>query len=263
MRSALRTAGLLSFSLYMVMTVVTLFSSVTMAEDSNAPAAAVTPAAAAPAAPAAATPAAPAATEESLWDYYWLGGIFMHPILACSVFSLYLLIDIILLTLRKKMVPPEALAKIKVLMEQKKIEEVIALCDGTKSIFTRILSAGLRAYPRGKTAMEETLAEYDVREASGIRVRVAYLNTMATVAPMLGLLGTVSGMVKAFANVGAMGMQASALAANIAEALITTYAGLVVAIPTMMLFFYFRNLVNDRMVLVQDAIAEVIMELEN
>lgn len=260
MRSALRTAGMLSFSLYAVMTVVTMFSSVVLAEDSNAPAAAVAPAAAAPAAPAAST--APTATKETLWTYYWLGGIFMHPILACSVFSVYLLIDIILLTLRKKMVPPEALTQIKVLMQQKKIDEVVALCDATKSIFTRILSAGLRAYPRGKTAMEETLAEYDVREASGIRVRVAYLNTMATVAPMLGLLGTVSGMVKAFANVGAMGMQASALAANIAEALITTYAGLVVAIPTMMLFFYFRNLVNDRMVVVQDAIAEVIMELE-
>ena len=54
----------------------------------------------------------------------------------------------------------EVAARVKVLMQQKKIDEVVALCDATKSIFTRILSAGLRAYPRGKTAMEETLAEY-------------------------------------------------------------------------------------------------------
>ncbi|NLF40210.1 MotA/TolQ/ExbB proton channel family protein [bacterium] len=204
-----------------------------------------------------------AAAQTSLIDYFNKGGIFMYPILLCSVLTVYLIIDVVLLTRKAKMVPPQSVEKLKELMAAKNIEGALAACDEYPSIMTRILAAGLRAMPRGKTALEETLAEYDVREASGIRVRVAYLNTVATVAPMLGLLGTVSGMIKAFANVGALGMgKASLLADNIAEALITTYAGLVIAIPAMVAFFFFRNRVNDMMVVVEDTIGDLVLTLE-
>jgi len=256
MRIALRAAGMICIMLAAVLA----FNGNARAEDSNAPAAAVTPAATPAAAPAAASSQE---SPKTLWDYYKLGGFFMHPILLCSIVTVYLITDLILMTLRKRLVPPEPYAKLKEMITAKKIDEALALCDATPSIFTRVLAAGLRAYPRGKTALEETLAEYDIREASAMRVRVAYLNTIATISPMLGLLGTVSGIIKAFATLGAANTGASALAKNISEALIATYAGLCIAIPAMVLYFYFRNLVNDRMVVVQDAIGDMVALLEN
>ena len=249
MRTALRTAGRFCLFFVFVLAIMTAMASLAHAAGTND----------------AATAAAPpqiGGKDTSLCDYYWLGGIFMHPILLCSIIAVYLVVDVILLTRIKKMIPPDVVPKLKELLLAKKVDEAIAVCEATPSLMTRILAAGLDAYPRGKTALEETLADHDVREAGSIRLRVAYLNTVATIAPMLGLLGTVSGMIKAFANVGTLGMQASALAANIAEALITTYGGLVVAIPAMVLFFFYRNLVNDRMVVVEDCIGDLVLALE-
>jgi len=111
--------------------------------------------------------------------------------------------------------------------------------------------------------MEEAISEHGAREASAIRTKISYLNTIATIAPMLGLLGTVSGMIKAFGNIATMGMgKASVLADNISEALITTAGGLVIAIPAMAAFFFFRNRLNDIMVLVGDKIGEIIEKFE-
>jgi biopolymer transport protein ExbB len=112
--------------------------------------------------------------------------------------------------------------------------------------------------------MEEALAEHGAREATSVRTKISYLNTIATIAPMLGLLGTVSGMIKAFGNIATMGMgNASVLADNISEALITTAGGLVIAIPAMALFFFFRNRLNELMVYVEDQIGDFIDTLEN
>ncbi len=260
MRIALRTAA---FFCILLVAAIALHG-VAHADDSNSTPAATTvaPAVATPASAAAATAPAKDEGTKTLWGYYKLGGFFMHPILLCSIVTVYLITDLILMTLRKRLVPPDAYAKLKELVAGKKLDEAIAYCDTVKSIFTRILGAGLRVYPRGKTAFEETLADYDIREASSMRVRVAYLNTIATISPMLGLLGTVSGIIKAFATLGSANTGASELAKNISEALIATYSGLCIAIPAMVLYFYFRNLVNDRMVVVQDAIGDMVALLE-
>ena len=111
--------------------------------------------------------------------------------------------------------------------------------------------------------LEETLAEHGAREASPLRTRLSYLNTIATIAPMLGLLGTVIGMIKAFGNIATVGMgKASLLADNISEALLTTAGGLIIAIPAMAFFFFFRNRVNDLMVVLEDTVGEIIEKFE-
>jgi len=191
------------------------------------------------------------------------GGIFMYIILLLSIAMVYLVVDAFLIIKQDKLMPPDVVEKLQQTAYKSKLKEALAVCEENPCLLTRILGAGLRAHKRGKVAMEEALAEHGAREASAVRTRLSYLNTIATIAPMLGLLGTVSGMIKAFGNIAVMGMgKATVLADNISEALITTAGGLVIAIPAMALFFFFRNRINDLMVIVEDRIGELVENFE-
>ena len=188
------------------------------------------------------------------------GGIFMYIILLLSVGMVYLIIDAFMIIKTERLMPEDIVKQIE---DNNDVQAVLKICEENPCAITRIIAAGLRAKRRGKVAMEEAIAEHGAREASAIRTKISYLNTIATIAPMLGLLGTVSGMIKAFGNIATMGMgKASVLADNISEALITTAGGLVIAIPAMALFFFFRNRLNDIMVLVEDKIGAIIEKFE-
>lgn len=205
------------------------------------------------------------AEEGETWLVYIFskGGIFMYPIVLLGFVGIYFIVDAFLLLRKKKLSPPELKEQLRTLLKEKKYEEALKLCEERPCALTRILAAGLRARHRGKVAMEEAFAEHGAREGMVLRARISYLNTIAVIEPMLGLLGTVSGMIKAFANVAAMGMgKSSVLAANISEALITTYGGLVVAIPLMAVFLHLRNQVNSMIVHVEDEIGELVDLIE-
>jgi biopolymer transport protein ExbB len=91
-------------------------------------------------------------------------------------------------------------------------------------------------------AVEKAFDNASTKELSGAFVIVSYLSIIAAIAPMVGLLGTVSGMVKAFNSIASQGMgKPELLADNISEALITTATGMTIAIPAMFFFFFFRN----------------------
>ncbi|MCX7847148.1 MAG: MotA/TolQ/ExbB proton channel family protein [bacterium] len=199
--------------------------------------------------------------EQETWLVYIFskGGIFMYPIVLLGFVGIYFIVDAFLLLRKKKLSPPELKEQLKGLLKEKKYEEALKVCEERPCALTRILGAGLRVRHRGKVAMEEAFVEHGAREGMVLRARISYLNTIAVIEPMLGLLGTVSGMIKAFANVAAMGMgKSSVLANNISEALITTYGGLVVAIPLMAVFLHLRNQVNSMIVHVEDEIGELV-----
>jgi len=202
-----------------------------------------------------------APTKTSLFELVFVkGGVFMYIILLLSVGMVYLIVDAFMLIKAEKLMPENT---VKQIQETNDAQTVMNICEENPCAITRIIGAGLRAKKRGKLAMEEAISEHGAREASAIRTKISYLNTIATIAPMLGLLGTVSGMIKAFGNIATMGMgKASVLADNISEALITTAGGLVIAIPAMAMFFFFRNRLNDIMVLVEDKIGEIIEKFE-
>ena len=203
-----------------------------------------------------------APTKTSLFELVFVkGGVFMYIILLLSVGMVYLIVDAFMLIKAEKLMPENTVKQIE---ETNDAQTVMNICEENPCAITRIIGAGLRAKKRGKLAMEEAISEHGAREASAIRTKISYLNTIATIAPMLGLLGTVSGMIKAFGNIATMGMgKASVLADNISEALTTTAGGLVIAIPAMAMFFFFRNRLNDIMVLVEDKIGEIIEKFED
>ena len=200
------------------------------------------------AAPAAAAPAA--AKKMTLWDLIVTGGWAMWPLGICSIGVVGFAVLNFRQVSRKKMMPEEVLAKLRAAAKDQDLGTMLQVARGTQSLFTNALAAGLRKLnpddPAGsKPAVESAIAEAVVREESAAGFWINFLSLIMAVSPMLGLLGTVSGMIGAFQKIAGGGMgKPELLAGNIGEALITTAAGLIIAIPAMFFYFLFRNMLN-------------------
>jgi biopolymer transport protein ExbB len=161
----------------------------------------------------------------------------MYPILFCSVLSLAIFLER-LWALRKKMIlPTDFIAKVEELVERDKVEDAIFLCHGNDSTIARIFLAGLKNARLGMWLVKESVEEKGRREGILLERNIGALLTIANLSPLLGLLGTVSGMIKSFNTISTYNVSSAApLAGGIAEALITTAAGLLVAIPTLVVY---------------------------
>jgi biopolymer transport protein ExbB len=162
------------------------------------------------------------------------GGVFMYPIILCSIIALAVFLERLWVLRRRQILPPEFVRKIEELLKKEKLSEALFLCQGDTSSIARIFLAGLKNAGRGMWLVKESVEERGGREAVILEKRVGILATLANLTPLLGLLGTVSGMIKTFNVISVQGVGNPApLAGGIAEALITTAAGLCVAIPTL------------------------------
>jgi biopolymer transport protein ExbB len=193
-----------------------------------------------------AAPAAAAAGEtgqwNTLWDYWKVGGICMWPIGACSVAAVGLIIYACLIFRREKMLQPHIVQPLREALGRLDLQQAATICNGSPGILANILGAGLRRVGEDGVidvaAMEKAMEEASVEEVNEGMKPLIYLSVVSQVAPMFGLLGTVTGMIGAFNKIGmgAMG-DPEKLAANIGEAMITTAFGLMVAIPAMLAYF--------------------------
>jgi biopolymer transport protein ExbB len=162
------------------------------------------------------------------------GGLFMYPIVLCSIVALAVFLERLWILRRRNIIPNEFIRNVEDLLRKQKISEALFLSQGDSSSIGRIFFAGLKNAGRGMWLVKEAVEERGDREAVVLEKRVGILATIANLAPLLGLLGTVSGMIKSFNVISLEGTGNPAhLAGGIAEALITTAAGLCVAIPTL------------------------------
>ncbi|UCF56310.1 MAG: MotA/TolQ/ExbB proton channel family protein [Deltaproteobacteria bacterium] len=167
-------------------------------------------------------------------DLILKGGIFMYPIILCSIIALAVFLERLWVLRRKHIIPDEFIRNVGDLLRQQKVSEALFLCQGDTSSISNIFSAGLKNIGRGLWLVKEAIEERGGREAVILEKRVGILATIANLTPLLGLLGTVSGMIKTFNVISVQGVgNPTALAGGIAEALITTATGLCVAIPTL------------------------------
>ncbi len=156
----------------------------------------------------------------------------MYPIIFCSVVALAVFIERIWILRRRNIIPDEFVRSVEDLVRKQKISEALFLAQGDSSSIGRIFFAGLKNAGRGLWLVKEAIEERGDREAISLEKRIGILSTVANLAPLLGLLGTVSGMIRSFNVISLEGTGNPAhLAGGIAEALITTAAGLCVAIP--------------------------------
>ena len=195
-------------------------------------------------------PAANAAPD-SFFEIVFSGGpigiAIMLALIALSMTALYLIVEQSL-ALRRALVLPESLAEqVRQLMLAGRVIEARQACHEQPSLLGHVLHRGLGELDGGWPAVEEALEEALAEHAARLFRRVEYLSVLANLAPMLGLLGTVVGMVLCFREVASTQGNAGAgqLAEGIYQALVTTVAGLMIAIPSLAAFALLRNRVDQ------------------
>jgi biopolymer transport protein ExbB len=176
-------------------------------------------------------------------DLFQRGGLVMWPILFCSVLALTITLERLLALRRNRVLDPEGVARITALVEAGRAEEALAYARSREDPFSRIVRAGLEHLPFGLQEVKEAIENAGRQEAPGLQRFIGALGTIAAITPLLGLLGTVLGMIRLFQDikVHAVG-DPDALSGGIEEALLTTAFGLSVAIPTLVVF----NILRDR-----------------
>jgi biopolymer transport protein ExbB len=181
-------------------------------------------------------------TEKTFIDVYHEGGWCMHFILAFSVATVWLVIDIWIRTNAKKMTPEADVHSAQQLFLVGDYVGAYAAMKLAVSPFAQVVRASLGSVGYGKDATEEALHDEIDKINTTIQTRINYLSVIGVCTPMVGLLGTVSGMKGAFGSLGTSGIgDPAALAGHIGEVLVATASGLFVAIPAFMGFYFLRN----------------------
>ena len=206
--------------------------------------------------PLAAQEAPPPPKDKTLLDTFNSGGPLMYPILLCSVGTLAVAVYCFLTINGKKMMPLPLVEAVGSHMQVRDAASAYQLCHSQANAFARTMAAALLKVDfqrdlANKLSMEQAASETLANEETKLTLWVNYLNVFATIGPMLGLLGTVTGMITSFDMLAAGKSEPSDLAGGIGEAMITTAGGLIVGIPAMFFYFYFRNLLTIQIASIQ------------
>ncbi len=194
---------------------------------------------------------APAAAQadvktKSLLDLYLSGGWLMHPILLCSIGTIAVCAFCFIQINGNKMSPKGQVDSLTHFMKVRDPGNAYELCRNnpnalTNTVASALLKVNFERELANKVSMEQAAAETLGTEETRLMIWVNYLNVFATIAPMLGLLGTVTGMIESFDMLAAGKSEPQDLAGGIGVAMLTTAAGLIAGIPAMFFYFFFRN----------------------
>jgi len=198
----------------------------------------------------------PAVTHKTLFEQIKEGGWVMIPIGLCSVFTVYLIGDGVIRTGRGRVAPRQHQQALKDLFRQGDYVNAYNYCKANPSPLTNVLRVGISLLGDGKQITEDGMMGELAKESGKLQTWISYLSVIGVCTPMIGLLGTVTGMIKAFATLGSSGIgDPSALAGAIGEVLIATASGLFIAIPAFGAFYFLRNRAGGAIHEIQDIIA--------
>ena len=174
------------------------------------------------------------------------GGWLMIPIVACSIVSLAIIGERFWSLNSKKILPNELVSSVWKLHKAKQLDKSKIQSLSNSSPLGRVLAAGILNESHGREIMKESIEEVGRQIAHELERYLNSLGTIASITPLLGLLGTVIGMINVFSAIMANGVgDPVVLAGGISQALITTASGMSVAIPSLMFYRYFRGKVDE------------------
>jgi len=183
-------------------------------------------------------------------------------ILATSITMVTLIIQNIITLKQTRLAPPPLVQSLQQTIAAGNYQEAWEVCRQNNNYLANVLRAALSRIGRGKEAVEDAIAEHGLREATLLRTRNSYLSVIGVIAPMIGLLGTVIGMIGAFAVLGKSGIKdPQALAARIGEVLIATASGLFIAIPAFIAYYIFRNMSQRSIVMADDTVNSLVIDI--
>ncbi len=181
------------------------------------------------------------------------GGLMMLPIILCSIVAMAIICERFWSLQKKKIIPAELVPRVWKLSRDNKLDDMTVRRLKVSSPLGAILAAGLINSRFGREIMKESIEEIGRQVAHELERFLNTLGTIAAITPLLGLLGTVIGMIKVFSAIMVHGVgDPGILAGGISEALITTAAGLTVAIPSLIFHRYFEGLVDELVLNMED-----------
>lgn len=188
-----------------------------------------------------------------MWEIVKSGGWLMVPIIACSIVALGIILERMWALQKKRVIPKHLVAQVWHWEKNQQLDRERIQTIRAGSPLGRVLAAGIAARDKEREVMRENIEETGRHVVHELERYLNTLGTIAAITPLLGLLGTVIGMIKVFANLTTHGVgNIPSLAGGISEALITTAAGLVVAIPTLMFYRYYRGRVDELVVYMEE-----------
>jgi biopolymer transport protein ExbB len=193
------------------------------------------------------------------------GGPLMWPIALCSVVVVAFSVERLVVLRRRRVIPKDFVKRFLEHLEAGQLDRTtaLALCEQNGSPIAQVFAHGVRKWGKPSVEVEQAIIDGGERQVGQLRKNLRILNTIATVSPLLGLLGTVQGMIKSFngmaAGTGTVKV-AEELARGIGMALIATAGGLIVAIPALVLYMYFAGRV-DGLVMEMDSLAQRVVNL--
>lgn len=177
-----------------------------------------------------------------VWQFLVKGGIMMIPLAICSVLGLAIVIEKAISLKRKKVIVPEIVNVLENIKGPDDIGLALSICEKHQGPFANVIRVGLENRRLPKEEIKESLEDQGRQEVHTLERGLVILDTIAGIAPLLGLLGTVIGILKVFNVIAELGVgQATALSGGISEALITTIMGLSIGIPAVVVYNYFTN----------------------
>jgi biopolymer transport protein ExbB len=202
--------------------------------------------------------------QKSLLAILRAGGVLMIPIIACSFTALVFFFERSIALRRGRVIPRPFVKRFLHQISEGRLarDEALSLCEENGSPVATVFAHGVRKWGRPAVEVEQAILDGGERAVNELRRYVRLFNAVATVGPLLGLLGTVFGMIRAFNDIAssdAMG-RPELLATGISEALITTAAGLSIAIPALVIYMFFLSRI-DRLVIELDSLGQDLVHL--
>ncbi len=181
------------------------------------------------------------------------GGPVIIPIILCSIFAVAIILERLINLHRSKIDSTKFMDEIASALRRNRITDALEICEQTQAPVARILKAGISRHDRSRQEIREAIEDAGLHEVPKLEKNLSALATIAHVSPLLGLLGTVTGMVNTFQIIQQRAqamypVDPSILARGIWEALITTVAGLIVAIPSFVAYNYLVSRVGNLIV---------------
>ena len=214
----------------------------------------------------AADPAAQAGTgvakqAATLWDLIASGGVVMIFLGILSVAAVAVIIYQFRTVVPKVLTPPDFIENLLFLLEKKEYEKAVSVCRQQENMISSIALQGLQKMSKGKSVVEEAVQNEGKARLEALWQNLTYLGDIAVVAPLLGLLGTILGIIEAFGYFKATSIHPSVLTAGLAKAMVNTVFGLSIAVPCLIFYSFFRGRLTHVTTNAERATSEIVQAM--